>query len=359
MAMANSSITPPAPLGGVELAQCLARAEARCRVDFTDQKGRDPRSRAIHNTWTWKSPQRQQLLDSASSYHSTRCVTAIMTAKRMANDTLRPRTTMEHQPTPSRFRGDAGAEWRFVPSVLESALRSPGGCLVYAFGVQHRDSFTNFYATRGCEVFAFDPTVDYYSDRTHSSGVRSVAPHGNVTFYSWGLLSTESTYPHEEVLSLHGQYGKVTGELLTLPQIVTRLGHTGRTIAALKVDCEGCEFALFRDLWCAQTAPASPFTVPIASIVFEAHTQYSRGLPRLATSADVERIRYLGLYLQDNDYSSFQWKTHFGRPARDPFYRGGLRWIHPDLEAAELDPNTCCYLVGFVRGDALHLASVR
>ena len=58
-------------------------------------------------------------------------------------------------------------------------------------------------ACRRCDVFAFDPTVDYYSNRSHVSGVRR----RNITFYKWGLRSTEDTYPYQEAASLHGLYG--------------------------------------------------------------------------------------------------------------------------------------------------------
>jgi hypothetical protein len=94
-----------------------------------------------------------------------------------------------------------------------------------------RRRFTNFYASQGCDVYAFDPTVSYYSSRAHTSGTR----HNGVTFYSWGLLSTEAGYPYEEASSLGHLYGSVRGQLYSLPQIVTMLGHTGHTIAALKL----------------------------------------------------------------------------------------------------------------------------
>ena len=169
-------------------------------------------------------------------------------------------------------------------------------------------------------------------------------------------------------------YGALSGKLYTLPQIVTMLGHRGRTITALKLDCEGCEFAAFRDLWCqerlqaakrgsvqatpassdayASPPPALPMApvaiIPIASVVLEAHLMYSQILPRLGTSADVERIRYLGLWLHDHAYTSFQYHTHKGSAHG---YRGGVRSVPPDLEAAGIAPETCCYLMGIVRED--------
>ena len=204
---------------------------------------------------------------------------------------------------------------------------------------------------RRCDVFAFDPTVSYYTSALHTHGVTLE----RVTFFSWGLTSSEDGSPYAEVASLgaQNQYGAVTGALYSLPQIVTMLGHQGRTITALKLDCEGCEFAAFRDLWCEEQlqqhthmSPSPP--VRIASLVMEVHLIYSENLPRLATSADVERIRYLGLWLQLHGYTAFQHATHEGMISH---YRGGIRALPPDIEAAGVDPFICCYLVGFVRED--------
>ena len=211
--------------------------------------------------------------------------------------------------------------------------------------MQHSDEFVRFYAASRCQVFAFDPTVTYYKERNHTHG-KSLH---NVTFLNWGLTSTEAGYPYAEASNLGALYGALSGKLYTLPQIVTMLGHRGRTITALKLDCEGCEFAAFRDLWCEERLAVAPI-IPIASVVLEAHLMYSEILPRLGTSADVERIRYLGLWLHDHAYTSFQYRIHEGSAYG---YRGGVRSVPPDLEAAGIAPQTCCYLLGFVREDLL------
>ena len=73
------------------------------------------------------------------------------------------------------------SEWQFVPAVLE---REPSPrCLVYSFGVASNDEFTNFYASRGCHVFAFDPTVHHAREWMR-----------NVTFHPWGLRSSSADF---------------------------------------------------------------------------------------------------------------------------------------------------------------------
>jgi len=286
------------------------------------------------------SETREHLIPKLQRFHHDTCITAVQSAKSLVNNSL-PQSSLNSSAIPRIFRGDAGSEWRYIPQVTQRYRGAD--CLVYSFGVQHRDEFTNFYTAQGCDVFAFDPTVSHYSVPAHTNGVRQ----GGVTFYSWGLKSTEVTYPYEEATNLGEQYGTVSGALYSLLQIISMLGHRGRTIAALKLDCEGCEFAAFRDLWCEEALGRGP-PVVVASLVLEIHMMYSRGLPRMSTSADVERIRYTGLWLRDRGYTSFLHKTHAGT-LHD--YRGGLRTVHPDLEAAGIDVNTCCYLLGFVRED--------
>ena len=39
-----------------------------------------------------------------------------------------------------------------------------------------------------------------------------------------------------------GTYGNLTGPLYSLERIIRKLGHGGRTIDMLKIDCEGCEW---------------------------------------------------------------------------------------------------------------------
>lgn len=342
----------PAQLTAIQLETCLAAAERHCRVMF-QHKGRltdDVPGYLFRNSLHF--PARNVHMLWANSKYRTGCITAVATAKALVNDSLQERTTLEHQPIPVKYAGDAGSEWRYVPgAVPRNRTHAHNQCLVYAFGVQHSDEFTNFYSAQGCEVFAFDPTVTHYAVTYHTHGKRRYG----VTFLSWGLTSTEATYPYKEASSMGPQYGSVVGALYSLPQIVSMLGHRGRTITALKLDCEGCEFAAFRDLWCEEQlskgegAPFPPMPViQITSVVVEAHLLYSEGMPRLATSADVERIRYLGLWLHQHSYKSFQYAMHVGFTLG---YRGGVRTVPPDLEAAGIPNDVCCYLIGFVRED--------
>jgi len=259
---------------------------------------------------------------------SDRCVTPIRTAQSISNGTIVPISKFPSVPVPSKFASDGHreSEWSFQPMTLLRALRSKEGCLVYSFGVADKDEFTDFYANMGCRVFAFDPTVQHH---------RQWQP--NVTFYPWGLRSASR---HEgEAQQTVAQYGRISGELLSLTTIMRRLGHgPTHTIHAMKLDCEGCEFHTLEELYC--TAGAGP---TIMSISIELHFWVAL---RMEQSYDLERIRYAGLYLKKYGYRTFQFRQHKG--SLYP-YKGELAVVHPDLIAGGVSSDTCCYMYGWVR----------
>ena len=269
-----------------------------------------------------------------ASWHH-RCVTPIRTAQALANNSLVPQSSLRSVRIPKRFATDGhrDAEWSYQPALLHGALASRTGCIVYSFGVAQRDEFTSFYASSGCQVFAFDPTVN------HSVGMHKWMR--NVSFHPWGLQST-ARHSSDERKMTGWQYGQVFGELLSFSEIVNRLGHGPDTpIHALKLDCEGCEFLTFKELFCGGA------TLPtIYSISIELHFWVAL---RMEQSDDVERIRYAGLYLKQHGFRTVTFKEHTG--ALYP-YRGEMVFVHPDLVAAGLPYHTCCYMYSFVRDEA-------
>ena len=129
------------------------------------------------------------------------------------------------------------SEWSICWPPVQSAIDS-GTCLVYSFGIAKSDAFTNYVAERGCTVFAFDPGVDH-----------PLHPWKGVTFHRWGIASGAKGGQAEERKYVSSAYGETKhGRYFTLPEMITKLGHVGKTITIMKLDCEGCEWEAYKDL---------------------------------------------------------------------------------------------------------------
>lgn len=132
------------------------------------------------------------------------------------------------------------AEVNFCLSRLRKHEQA-GNCIIYNFGVGHKDAFLSYMGSsfKGCKVYAFDPTVSNKTWAKEGGPEKVFGP--NVVFHSWGLYG--GTGPRKMDWS-HPIYGKVTGELYTLREILEMLGHSGQVerIAMLRADCEGCEW---------------------------------------------------------------------------------------------------------------------
>lgn len=101
------------------------------------------------------------------------------------------------------------------------AAPKPGNCIVYSFGINNEWSFDDAMEKYGCEVFAFDPSMNVRKkfDRTKM-----------IHFYPTGL--GERDYVDKE----SGWHIK------SLRSIYNQLGHEGRIIDYLKMDIESAEW---------------------------------------------------------------------------------------------------------------------
>jgi hypothetical protein len=213
------------------------------------------------------------------------------------------------------------SEWWIDLAAIERALSSNQGCLVYSFGIGEDDTYTNFMAQKGCQVFAFDPT------QLHSMDWKP-----NVTFYNWGIRNSHNTH---DIGWSHPKYGNLTGSLFSLPEIVEKLGHQDRAIAALKFDCEGCEYGAFQDIVIYEQASGRPFN-SIGSLSTEFHFSTTLGM---RTLEDVSNIQYTNTFLQSQDCRVIHYKPNRG------FKKD--RTVHPHLVKHGVVNGTCCYEYGF------------
>ena len=100
-------------------------------------------------------------------------------------------------------------------------------CIVYSFGINYEWSFDDAMESYGCQVYAFDPSMDKEGERfDHSPGVH---------FYKIGLGAKDETPANGPVVH-------------TLQSIRQLLGHQDRVIDYLKIDIEGSEWDVLPQL---------------------------------------------------------------------------------------------------------------
>lgn len=110
----------------------------------------------------------------------------------------------------------------------------------------------------GCDVYAFDPTSNF---------PREIAP--GVTFHKLGLqgAGTNVSSTHSDIYSAIDP-----SRLRTLGETVRFLGHEGRQIDVLKLDCEGCEYVVLKELACNGDSQL------VKQLMVEFHFQKNLGL---------------------------------------------------------------------------------
>lgn len=186
------------------------------------------------------------------------------------------------------------SEWHLDMQAIDQALKDKGqGCLVYSFGIAQDDPYTNFMAMKGCQVYAFDPTVRHpYKWKD------------NVLFHPWGIRN--SAKPSNWT---HSKYGNVTGSLFSLPEIVKKLGHDdGRAITALKFDCEGCEYGAFKDIVEYEQETGKRFN-PIFSLNTEFHMSTTLGMTDVE---DIATVHYAKLFLESQKCETVYFRINKG-----------------------------------------------
>jgi FkbM family methyltransferase len=118
-------------------------------------------------------------------------------------------------------------------------------CLVYSVGSNGQFSFEIAinHLLPNCEIHVFDPGD--FSKAMEQANL-------NVTnYHAWGLKGSRS--PNTSAFSScfeSENYLKnlVKTNMKSFREITTELGHTERRIDVIKIDCEGCELAVFEDL---------------------------------------------------------------------------------------------------------------
>ncbi|CAE8607760.1 unnamed protein product [Polarella glacialis] len=125
--------------------------------------------------------------------------------------------------------GDGG-RWVCDPVGIAKAAEdvSGPGCLIYSIGSDGEFSFEKAIhdqISNKCEIHTFDRNPnEFYLRPEYNPG-----------------------YPHERVPSFVNYHIGELSRSKNLAQLVKDLGHNGRTIEILKIDCEGCEHDTYKE----------------------------------------------------------------------------------------------------------------
>ena len=132
---------------------------------------------------------------------------------------------------PSRFLafGDGG---KFMCGI-DLLKKRKGDCLVYSIGSNNDISFEKaIHKSLACETHTFDPTLS-----------EPFVGGAYATFHPWGFgkQGEEVSFVQKDV--------KANFTAQSIQTIQSKLGHTGRRIDILKIDCEGCEYGAMPGLF--------------------------------------------------------------------------------------------------------------
>lgn len=139
-----------------------------------------------------------------------------------------------------RLVGDV--RWVCNPNKIATVVKNRqdrkwnNGCLVYSFGsatssgaYPFEEGLRRTLGDLKCEIHVFDPNASLEGD----------AAAKGLVFHPWGLKGW-----YDDATALDARY---PGDYKSLKEIVSALGHAGRVIDIMNLDCEGCEWRVYKD----------------------------------------------------------------------------------------------------------------
>ena len=157
-------------------------------------------------------------------------------------------------PTELRIGGlfGDGGKWLCFPDVLAARNHS----IVYSVGSRFDLTFEEDirHYVPNSEIHTFDHTLDH-SKKEYKPFLEQLSQ-WRIHFHEWGLGSGSE------------EDKKKDKRLHTISQMAADLGHRGKTIDVLKVDCEFCEYESFKVLYSALAA----MEIKVNVILVEVHS---------------------------------------------------------------------------------------
>lgn len=186
-------------------------------------------SHCLENVWRRKMQKHAELL--AGRAQSLATTPGAFRSHTTAYDAFEPTYTCQSEWRTGVLFGDGG---KFVCGE-PAYFRAKKNCLAYSVGSNGDSTFEADVIKRfGCEVHTFDPTGD-------TADFNTVVTKTGAHFHPWGIGTTGT--------KIHNGATGQDNDLFSLFDVMQKLGHGGRHIDILKIDCEGCEYDAFAKLW--------------------------------------------------------------------------------------------------------------
>lgn len=163
-----------------------------------------------------------------------------------------------------------GPKWVCDPHRIgrkKELTTSQDPCLVYSVGCAGKVEFEKGIQDRigsACEMHVFDVTG---YNRRNGNFTEIVRDAGGI-FHQWGIGTAE-------------QSARNPSKFRTLKETVEALGHNGRTIDIFKIDCEGCEWATYKEWFDADVDMIRQILVEVHSVKVPETFDFFRTLSEL------------------------------------------------------------------------------
>ena len=211
------------------------------------------------------------------------------------------------------------------PWGLCCAIRFQASCVAASIGVGGEWTIEDALSQIGCRVNAFDPTSNLRASHTaHASS------HERTRFHFLGLES-----PGEQDPPNRSSYGQLDRRHMANLSHLLAMATTGRAsdrVDVLKIDCEGCEWPLFR--WLAARQPALLSRVRV--LMVELHVTPDHGFH------NTTQLVQLLTHVYDHGFEIYRRKLN-------PGFKADKKQVPADLVAAHFPSFPCCIELHFVR----------
>ena len=200
-------------------------------------------------------------------------------------------------------------------------------CVAYIVGIGGVWQFAATALKHGCDVHAFDPTVELR--RTHQRQARGLGK--KVTFHYAGL---SGVHPGNHRGRLQG-YGELSENMFTLErliQLASATDGTQRYPDVLSIDCEGCEWAALEQI----ASTSSELLRPVKLFTLELHLS-----PTLTPPSPRQLVILFDTLILKHGFRLWWMNANRGYPFDQR--------VEDFLAVAGLPLDTCCYELAFVK----------